>query len=148
MDLDSLNFPLFQKRFRLLQDPLPGPVTFAEKVKAVDGIVMVSPEYNGGYPASLKNAIDVLYDEWKRKPIGLCTVSAGAFAGMNLITSLQFVLWKIGAIVVPAMFPVANEQNSFDENGIASDQPGTDKRAATFLAELSWHMEAAEKMRS
>lgn len=67
---------------------------------------------------------------------------------MNLITSLQFVLWKIGAIVVPAMFPVANVQNSFDENGIASDQPGTDKRAATFLAELSWHMEAAEKMRS
>lgn len=43
MYLDSLNFPLFEERFRLLQDPLPGLVTFRERVKAVDGIVMVSP---------------------------------------------------------------------------------------------------------
>ncbi len=109
--------------------------------------MLVTPEYNGGYPASLKNAIDVLYEEWKRKPIGLSTVSAGAFAGMNVITSLQFVLWKIGAHVVPAMFPVAMVATAFDENGQPADKAGTDKRAAVFLAELAWHMQAAEKMK-
>ena len=108
---------------------------------------MISPEYNGGYPASLKNAIDALYDEWKHKPILLSTVSAGPFAGMNVITSLQFVLWKIGAHVVPAMFPVAMVETAFDETGKAADKAGTDKRAATVLAELTWHMDAAEKMR-
>ncbi len=148
VDLEALELPLLQERLRLLKEPPANLVSFAEKVKAADGIVLVTPEYNGGYPASLKNAIDALYDEWKRKPIGLCTVSAGPFAGMNVITSLQYVLWKIGALVVPAMFPVASVQNSFDESGQPADKAGTEKRAASFLAELTWHMDAAEKMKS
>ncbi len=147
LDLDAYQFPLFEERLRLLKNAPENLIKFAEKIKAADGIVVVSPEYNGGYPASLKNAVDALYDEWKRKPIALCTVSAGPFAGMNVITSLQFVFWKIGALVVPAMFPVAAVQTSFDENGQAADKAGTDKRASVFLAELTWHMEAAEKMR-
>jgi len=147
IDLDTYQFPLFEERLRLLKNPPENLQEFASKIKAADGIVLVTPEYNGGYPASLKNAIDALYDEWKRKPIALCTVSAGPFAGMNVITSLQFVLWKIGALVVPAMFPVATVQTAFDENGQAADKAGTDKLASLFLAELTWHMEAAEKMR-
>ncbi|MBC7867793.1 MAG: NAD(P)H-dependent oxidoreductase, partial [Gloeobacteraceae cyanobacterium ES-bin-316] len=111
---------------------------FAEKIKTAHGIVLVAPEYNGGYPASLKNAIDVLNDEWKRKPIAISTVSAGPFAGMNMITGLQYVLWKIGALTVPALFPVAMVGNSFDEYGNPSDKAGTDKRAAAFLKELLW----------
>jgi len=137
---------LFEERLRLLNNPPENLQEFARKIKAADGIVLVTPEYNGGYPASLKNAIDALYDEWKRKPIALCTVSPGPFAGMNVITSLQFVLWKIDALVVPAMFPVATVQTTFNENGQAADKAGTDKRASLFLAELTWHMEAAEKM--
>ena len=147
VDLDAYQFPLFEERLKLLENPQDNLLEFAQKIKAADGIVLVTPEYNGGYPASLKNAIDVLYDEWKRKPIGLSTVSAGAFAGMNVITSLQFVLWKIGAHVVPAMFPVAMVETAFDEKGQAADKPATDKRAAVFFAELGWHMQAAEKMK-
>lgn len=146
IDLDAYQFPLFEERLKLLKNPPEKLLKFAEKIKAADGIVLVTPEYNGGYPASLKNAIDVLYEEWKRKPIALSTVSAGPFAGMNVITSLQFVLWKIGAHVVPAMFPVAMVEKAFDENGLATDKAGTDKRSAVFFAELGWHMQAAEKM--
>ena len=119
---------------------------FADKIKSADGIILISPEYNCGYPASLKNAIDVLFEEWRRKPIALVTVSAGAFGGMNMITSLQFALWKIGAWTVPAMFPVANVEKSFDENGNATDKAATDKRAASFISELSWCMAAKKKM--
>ncbi len=147
IDLDAYQFPLFEERLKLLKNPPENLKEFAEKIKAADGIVIVTPEYNGGYPASLKNAIDALYDEWKRKPIALSTVSAGPFAGMNVITSLQFVLWKIGAHVVPAMFPVAMVDTAFDENGGAADKTGTDKRAGVGLADLTWHMDAAEKMR-
>src|SRR5215467_8462807 len=41
---------------------------WAETVGAADGYVFVSPEYNHGYPAVLKNALDHLYREWGHKP--------------------------------------------------------------------------------
>jgi NAD(P)H-dependent FMN reductase len=148
VDLEDYQFPIFNERLRLLKDPLPGLVAFAEKIKSADGIVMVTPEYNGGYPASLKNVIDVLYDEWQKKPIAISTVSAGPFAGMNVITSLQYSLWKIGAWTVPALFPVAAVEKTFDADGNATDDEGTDKRAAKFLTELSWCMQAVDKMKT
>lgn len=123
-------------------------LSFANEVNNADGIIVVTPEYNGGYPASLKNVIDLLYTEWKRKPIAIATVSAGAFAGSQVITSLQFSLWKIGALVVPAMFPVATIDKTFDETGYPSDKEGTDKKAKTFINELIWWIEAKQKMQT
>jgi NAD(P)H-dependent FMN reductase len=146
LDLAEYQFPIFNERLKSLVDPSPATLSFAEEINAAAGIIIVTPEYNGGYPASLKNVIDLLYAEWKRKPIAISTVSAGAFAGSQVITSLQFTLWKIGALTVPAMFPVPTIDKSFDENGVPSDQAGTDKRATAFINELLWIMEAKQKM--
>jgi NAD(P)H-dependent FMN reductase len=46
---------------------------WSAKVAGADGIVIVTPQYNWGYPAALKNALDHLYDEWKAKPLMLVT---------------------------------------------------------------------------
>ncbi len=119
---------------------------FATKIKTSDGVLIVTPEYNGGYPASLKNVIDLLYDEWHRKPIAIATVSDGAFGGTQVIISLQFSLWKIRAWTVPARFQVSKVNESFDENGKATDQAATDKRAAEFIKELLWCVVAKSKM--
>ena len=146
IDLKELNFPLFEERLKFLKDPSPQLLNYASAIKNADGIVLVTPEYNGGYPASLKNAVDVLYEEWHRKPIGIATVSNGIFGGTQVITSLLFSLWKIRAWVVPAMFPVPTVEKSFDENGCATDKEATDKRAAAFFAELTWCMDAKQKM--
>ncbi len=117
---------------------------FASKIKNSAGVIIVTPEYNGGYPASLKNVIDLLYDEWKRKPVALCSVSAGPFAGSQVITSLLFTLWKIGAWVVPAMFPVARVEESFNENGVPSDKQAVIRRAEAFVAELLFAVNGIE----
>ena len=90
--------------------------------------------------------VDLLYDEWRRKPIAISTVSDGSFGGTQVITSLQFSLWKIRAWTVPAMFPVPKVKEAFDESGNPSDKTGTDKRAQAFLSELIWCMDAAAKM--
>lgn len=147
VDLAEYNFPIFDERLKFQKNPSPEAMRFAEKIKSAEGIIIVTPEYNGGYPASLKNAIDLLYEEWSKKPVGIATVSAGGFAGMNVITSLQFTLWKMQAWTIPAMFPVAKVQESFDENGQPSDKEGTEKRAATFIKELLWCVEANKRMR-
>ena len=146
IDLADYNFPIFEERLRLIPAPTTSMLDFADEVTKADGIIVVTPEYNGGYPASLKNVIDLLYAEWKRKPIAISTVSAGAFAGTQVITSLQFTLWKIGALTVPAMFPVATIEKTFDVDGNPTEKEATDKKAAVFVKELIWWIEAKQKM--
>lgn len=146
IDLHEYNFPIFEERLRFISDPSEAMLRFANQIIEADGIIIVTPEYNGGYPASLKNVIDLLYAEWKRKPLAIATVSAGAFAGTQVITSLQFSLWKIGALVVPAMFPVPTIDKTFNEHGEPADKEGTDKRANAFVSELIYWMDAKAKM--
>lgn len=146
VDLSSFNFPVFDERLQYMPDPEENVLDFQNRINQADGIVLVTPEYNGGYPSSLKNVIDLLYKEWQRKPIALATVSAGPFGGTQVMTSLLFSLWKIGAWVVPAMFPVPQVQNNYDEEGIPKDKESTDKRARKFIDELIWCVTAKSKM--
>jgi NAD(P)H-dependent FMN reductase len=146
VDLNEYKFPVFDERLRFMKNPSPGVLQFADRIKTAEGIIIVTPEYNGGYPASLKNVIDLLYPEWKRKPIAVATASDGQFGGTQVTTSLVFSLWKIGAWVVPAMYPVPKVQEAYNENGVPADKQRTDKRAKTFVDELCWCMEASLKM--
>jgi NAD(P)H-dependent FMN reductase len=148
LDLKEYEFPVFDERLRLQKDPLPKVVAFAEKIKSADGVIIITPEYNGGYPASLKNVVDLLYSEWKKKPIAIATVSDGSFGGTQVITSLLFTLWKIGAWVVPAMYPVPNVLEHYDDLGNPVDKELIEKRAATFVRELIWAIDAARHMAS
>jgi NAD(P)H-dependent FMN reductase len=148
LDLQTYDFPVFEERLKFQQNPLPAAIEFAEKVRTADGVLIITPEYNGGYPAALKNAVDLLVEEWKKKPVAICTVSSGAFGGMQVITSLQYSFWKLGALTVPALFPVPKVQEAFDEQGVPADKNGTDKRAGAFINELVWMTEAVRRMKS
>lgn len=146
LDLNEYQFPVFSERLRNQPKPSAQVLDFAEKIKNADGVIIVTPEYNGGYPAALKNVVDLLYDEWRRKPIAISTVSDGNFGGMQVITSLQYSLWKIRAWTVPALFPVPKIKETFDEEGNPADVAGVEKRATMFLDELLWCMEAKRRM--
>jgi NAD(P)H-dependent FMN reductase len=146
LDLQAYQFPVFEERLKYQPNPTAAVLEFAEKIKNADGVIIVTPEYNGGYPASLKNVIDLLYEEWHRKPVAISTVSDGSFGGTQVITSLQFTLWKIRAWTVPAMCPVPNAAKALDENGQVQD-PSMAKRAGNFLNELLWCIAAREKMK-
>ncbi len=146
LDLNEYRFPLFEERLKYQATPSAKVMQFAGKVSAADGVIIVTPEYNGGYPAALKNVVDLLYDEWHRKPVAIATVSDGVFGGTQVITSLQFTLWKMRAWTVPAMFPVPRVSEAFDENGIPADKATIERRAANFVNELLWCITARNKM--
>lgn len=146
IDLNDYNFPIFNERLKYQQNPLPAAVEFAEKIKMADGVIIVTPEYNGGYPAALKNVVDLLTDEWNHKPVAIATVSAGMAGGAQVTVSLQFSLWKIKAITVPALFPTPNVEKTYDEDGNPTEKEATEKRAAGFVKELLWFVEAKAKM--
>jgi len=146
LDLNAYQFPVFNERLKYQSNPTPQVLEFADKIVKADGVIIVTPEYNGGYPASIKNVVDLLYAEWQRKPVGIATVSDGNFGGTQVITSLLFSLWKIRAWVITAQFPVPNADESFDEAGNATNKAVTDKRANAYLKEMLWCIDAKMKM--
>jgi NAD(P)H-dependent FMN reductase len=76
----------------------PAIRAWSKRVRESSAVVIVTPEYNGGYPGSLKNAIDHLYWEWKGKPIVL--VAYGGRGGISSSESLKAVLGVVNAKVV------------------------------------------------
>lgn len=147
LDLKEYNFPVFDERLSHQESPIPSAIDFSERIKKADGVIIVTPEYNGGYPGSLKNAIDLLYPEWRRKPVAISTVSDGVFGGTQVITSLAFSLFKIRAWLVPAMCPMPKVNELFDEQGNPADKQTLERRVVPFIDELLWCMEAGQKMK-
>lgn len=146
LDLKKLNFPIFDERLKYLESTSPEITGFAETVKEADGVILVVPEYNGGYPASVKNIIDLLTDEWRKKPVAFVSVSNGPFAGSQAIFALQFSLWKIRALTVSPALRIAHIETSIDENGVPVDRVDLDKKAASTINELLWFIEARKRM--
>ncbi len=62
---------------------------FQAKIKEADAFIIVTPEYNHGYPAVLKNAMDYVYHEWNNKPIAF--ISYGSVGGARSIEQLRLV---------------------------------------------------------
>src|SRR2546423_5150472 len=89
----------------LLDEPIPPSMgqyqqphtkRWAAKIASLDAFVFVSPEYNHGMPAALKNAIDFLFAEWKDKAAGF--VSYGAAGGARAVEQLRL---EPGAVHLP-----------------------------------------------
>lgn len=78
-------------------------IRWSETVKRADAFVFVHPEYNFGYTAPLKNAIDYLNKEWARKPVTLVSYG-GISGGLRAAQMLKQVVTTVG--MVPAMSAV------------------------------------------
>ncbi|MEN9928345.1 MAG: hypothetical protein RLZZ231_266 [Bacteroidota bacterium] len=136
LDLKKFDFPLFDELLKNQKNPSLSALEFKNKIIASDGIIIVTPEYNGSIPASLKNVIDLLHEEWMNKTIAFSTVSAGNLGGLEALTHLEFIFKKMGAIVDPANFSVSKIQENFDDFGTPLDPHKTDELAKIFLDEF------------
>ncbi|KQX69799.1 NADPH-dependent FMN reductase [Angustibacter sp. Root456] len=68
-------------------------------IERADAVVFVTPEYNFGYPAALKNAIDYLHNEWRDKPVGFVSYG-GVAAGTRAVQQLKQVVTTLKMIPV------------------------------------------------
>ena len=118
----------------------------AAAIRAADGVIIVTPEYNNGYPGVLKNALDYLLPEYERKPFGIVTVSAGGFGGISCLAQLRLVTLGMGGFPIPESFAVSKVQDSFDEEGNPKN-PSLDKRAKDFIDEVLWFTEAIQRQK-
>lgn len=108
-----------------------------DAVIRADGLVIVSPEYNHGYPGSLKSALDLLLKEYIHKSVAFVGVSAGPWGGTRVIEAMVPMVRELGlsATFADLNFPVV--QNKFDQNGMLLDK-AYERRVKDFLDELVW----------
>src|SRR5213080_5116015 len=89
--------------------------TFSATIERCDGIILVVPEYNHGYPGLLKHALDMNLKEYIHKAVGICGVSAGPFGGARVIEALLPVVRELGLIAIFEDVNFGTVQNLFDE---------------------------------
>ncbi len=99
--------------------------------------MIVTPEYNHGYPGMLKHALDTNLKEYVHKAVGVCGVSAGGFGGARVIENLLPVLRELGLVTIFWDLNFSTVGKVFDESGSLLDQSYV-KRADKFLSELIW----------
>lgn len=102
-----------------------------------DGLVIVTPEYNHGYPGTLKAVLDLLLKEYIHKAVAFVGVSAQVWGGVRVIDAMVPVVRELGLAVTftDLNFPRVGEK--FDADGNLLD-PGYEKRVQGFLDELIW----------
>ena len=105
---------------------------------SADGIVIVAPEYNHGYPGVLKSILDVLLKEYIHKAVGLVGVSAGPWGGTRVIEAMVPVVRELGLAVTFTDLNFASVQDQFDDKDNIKDATTYNKRAQAFLDELVW----------
>ena len=146
LDLKALNMPMMEERLRFRNDPPASVNEFSLQITRADSIIIVTPEYNSGYPGVLKNALDYLKDEYRRKPFGIITVSSAWSGGILCLASLRQVILHLGGVPIPATLPFPSVQDIFDNEGNPYD-PKWNRRAHSYLEELLWFTEAMAEQR-
>jgi NAD(P)H-dependent FMN reductase len=108
-----------------------------EAVIRADGLVIVTPEYNHGYPGALKSVLDLLLKEYIHKSVALVGVSAGPWGGTRVVEAMVPMVRELGLTVTFSDLNFPFVQDKFDENGALLDK-AYEHRASGFLAELVW----------
>ena len=117
-----------------LKDQFP---EWKESIIKADGLVIVTPEYNHGYPGSLKAVLDLLLPEYIHKAVALVGVSAGLWGGTRVIEAMVPMVRELGLAVTFSDLNFPKVQNTFDAEGKLLDAAFA-KRARDFLDELVW----------
>ncbi|MEG3631655.1 NADPH-dependent FMN reductase [Streptomyces poriticola] len=115
------------------------------RLETADAYVVVTPEYNHSYPASLKHLIDWHYTEWRAKPVGF--VSYGGMAGgLRSVEHLRPVFAELHAVTVRDAVSF-HGLDGFDDAGRPKDQTGPAGAAKVLLDQLVWWGNALREAR-
>jgi NAD(P)H-dependent FMN reductase len=119
----------------------PSVAEFAQRIDVADAFLIVAPEYNHGYPAALKHALDAVYAEWNAKPAAIVSYG-GSSGGIRAAEQLRQVLAELHVVTIrdALAFPFAGR--AFAEDGTLRTPGREDAAAKRMLDQLLWWTEA------
>ena len=153
--IDPLDYdldPIFKPHFAYAQGDAPESLNaLAAKIKASDGFVMVSPEYNHSMSPALANLLNHFGSSlFGYKPSAIVTYSAGQWGGVRAAVGMRSFLSELGCLPVSAMIHVPKAQDVFIESGEANnaaEQTSWDSYFSRTFNQLIWWAEGASKQR-
>lgn len=117
-----------------------------QRLGAADAFVVVTPEYNHGYPAALKFLIDSVYAEWRAKPVAFVSYG-GMSGGLRAVEQLRQIFAELHAVTVRNVVSFANPWETFSSTGELADADRPTRAAAAMLAQLRWWATALRSAR-
>lgn len=154
-DLDISVVDLLAWDLPLLSAPVPpamAPPTdplierWAAAIDAADGYVVVTPEYNHGYPAALRNALDLVFEPWRRKPVSFVSYG-GPGGGVRAVEQLRQVVVELEMVPLRHQVAIPRAYMAFDASGRPHDEWHA-RDAERLLSELAWWAGALRTARS
>lgn len=124
----------------------PEARAWADKIATADGYVIVTPEYNHGYTAVLKNALDHIYAEWNNKPVAFIGYG-GSSGGSRAVQQLRQVVIELQMTPIREGILLPFARRLFDENGDIKDF-SYDARVHALLDQLEWWARALKAARA
>ena len=132
--LDPLHLNLPERYER---DDGPAMKAYQARIALADAFVVLTPEYNHGYPAALKHLIDAAMPEWRAKPVGFVSYG-GISGGLRAIEQLRLVFAELSAIGLRDTVSFHNPWRSLDSNGRLLGSPEAISALNTLIDQLRW----------
>lgn len=111
----------------------PHTRAWSERVLAMDAVLLVTPEYNSSYSGVVKNALDFLYVEWRRKPVGFVGYGMTS-AGTRAVAALAPVVAALGMVPAGAVFLPLRQRMTGD---LLTPSESDDAGLSALVAELT-----------
>jgi NAD(P)H-dependent FMN reductase len=108
-----------------------------DAIVRADGLVIVTPEYNHGYPGSLKGVLDLLLREYIHKAVAFVGVSAGPWGGTRVIEACVPMVRELGLAVTFTDLNFPAVASKFDDSGKLLDE-AYEGRVVSYIDELVW----------
>ena len=119
---------------------------WAAKIGAADAFIMITPEYNHGTSAVLKNALDWLYPEWNRKPVAFVSYATGAAGGIRAVEQLRQNAVELQMAPIYRAVHISFVLDTLDENGNLL-KGNYEDRLTKLVDELLWWAKALKEAR-
>jgi NAD(P)H-dependent FMN reductase len=139
VDLRELQLPMYDESEA--SDNHPSVLAFRATMARSDASIWHSPEYNHSFTGAIKNAIDYLDDELRRKPVAATGLSGGLSGGIRATEHLKSVLIELHALPIRESVHFTEARTLFDEHGRLL-RPEFIRRIDYMVADLAWYARA------
>jgi NAD(P)H-dependent FMN reductase len=151
IDAKAINLPILDRMYKEYpKGQAPAALEqLAQKIKAADGFIFVTGEYNWGVQPGLKNLTDHFLEEWFWRPAAIVSYSAGRLGGARAATAWHGTLSEMGMVVTSSTIAVGQIGQTFSGAGQPTGEGGKalEQSFPRFADDLMWWVEAGKAQR-